>query len=92
MSYDIRILPQAQADIERHRKAGDASAIRKIQRLLGELADDPRGGTGRPKQLKGDLSGYYSRRITQKHRLVYAIEDEIVTVVVVSAYDHYGDR
>jgi len=41
-----------------------------------ELAEHPREGTGKPEMLKGDLAGYWSRRINREHRLVYSIEDE----------------
>jgi len=44
---------------------------------------------GRPEKLKHELARLYSRRITAKHRLVYKIEEEIVTVIVVGAYGHY---
>jgi len=54
--------------------------------------DHPRKGTGKPEQLKGDLSGLYSRRINKKHRLIYDIQDEIITVIVLSAHSHYGDK
>ncbi|GHT38810.1 hypothetical protein FACS189427_13060 [Planctomycetales bacterium] len=37
----------------------------------------------------GNRSGFWSQRINQEHRLVYSIEDEIVTVIVVSAKGHY---
>jgi toxin YoeB len=39
--------------------------------------------------LKGNLSGYWSRRISREHRLVYSIEDKIITVTVISAKGHY---
>lgn len=49
-------------------------------------------GTGKPEPLSGDRSGQWSRRITQKHRLIYEIEENIVTVDVLSAYGHYDDK
>ena len=42
--------------------------------------------------LKGDLAGFYSRRINQKYRLVYSIQNEIVTVHVIAAWSHYDDK
>ena len=41
---------------------------------------------------KHDLTGLYSRRINKKHRLVYSINEEVITVHVLSAWAHYGDR
>jgi len=52
----------------------------------------PKSGTGQPEQLKHNLAGLYSRRINLKHRLVYSINDEIVTVLVLSAWAHYEDK
>ena len=36
--------------------------------------------------------GLYSKRITRKHRLIYDIKDKVVTVLIISAYTHYGDK
>lgn len=52
----------------------------------------PTTGTGQPEKLKFDLKGLYSRRITKKHRLIYSINESIVTVHILSAFDHYGDK
>ncbi len=92
MSFKIRLSPTAMKDLRRHRKSGDKKLLRKIGVLLDELREHPKTGTGQPERLSGDLEGYYSRRISRKHRLVYDIQDEIVTVLVLSAYSHYGDK
>jgi toxin YoeB len=89
MSYQIILKKSAQEDIIAHKRSGNESLCRKIENLLLELAEHPREGTGKPEMLKGDLAGYWSRRINQEHRLVYSIEDETVTVSVVSAKGHY---
>ncbi|MEQ8241623.1 MAG: Txe/YoeB family addiction module toxin [Cyclobacteriaceae bacterium] len=49
-------------------------------------------GTGKPEALKYDLEGYWSRRINKKDRLIYKVVDEIVTVTIVSAKGHYGQK
>ena len=90
--YRVRLAPTALEDVERHRRAGDRKVLRKLEGLLAELTENPRRGTGKPELLKGDLAGLYSRRITGKHRLVYRVDDAVVTVMVVGAYGHYGDR
>ena len=54
--------------------------------------DHPRTGTGKPEPLSGDRTGQWSRRITQKHRLIYEIFDTEVHVDVISAYGHYEDK
>jgi toxin YoeB len=52
----------------------------------------PRTGTGHPEQLKGDMNGLWSRRITQKHRLLYQIQEQEVIVIILNAYGHYYDK
>jgi len=92
MSYTLRITSTALKDIQRHKKSGNKKVLEKISILLEELKEHPRTGTGQPEKLKYNLEGFYSRRINKKHRLVYEIEEEIITVIVVSAYSHYGDK
>lgn len=89
MKYKVNVLPQADKDIRNYLKAGNKAAFKKIQALLKELELHPTTGTGQPEQLKHNLSGYWSRRIDQKNRMVYRIEEEKVTVIVVSAAGHY---
>ncbi|RYX82637.1 Txe/YoeB family addiction module toxin, partial [bacterium] len=64
----------------------------KIDKIFKELAEHPQTGTGQPEQLKFGLAGYWSRQINKKDRLIYRIEDEVITVFVVSAVGHYGDK
>ena len=92
MIYRLRFTTNALKDIQQHKKSGDKKLLQKIEVLLNELREHPRTGTGQPEKLKHDLEGLYSRRINRKHRLVYEIEDEIITVIVLSAYSHYGDK
>ncbi len=70
----------------------DEKGYKKALRLIDELYEHPRTGTGKPEMLKGDLKGRWSRRINRKHRLIYRIEDIEVTVLVISAYGHYDDK
>lgn len=87
--YKVDVLPQADKEIRSYLKAGNKATFKKIQVLLKELQLHPTTGTGKPEQLKHNLSGYWSRRIDQKNRMVYRIEEEKVTVIVVSAAGHY---
>lgn len=92
MSYTLEFSANALEDIEKHKKSGDRSVLKKLQRLLNELREHPTTGTGQPEKLKHDLAGSYSRRINRKHRLVYSINEQVVTVYVLSAWSHYGDK
>jgi toxin YoeB len=89
--YDIVFSPRAQADIAKL-KRDEPSAHKKVIKLVNELMDHPRTGTGKPEPLSGDRTGQWSRRITQKHRLIYEIFDTEVHVDVISAYGHYEDK
>jgi toxin YoeB len=89
MAYQVKILPQAQEDIFSFKKDGNISSYNKIKQLILELHDHPTTGTGQPEKLKHNLSGYWSRRIDKKNRLIYRIEEDIIVVVVVSASGHY---
>ena len=89
--YDIIFSPRAQADIAKL-KRDEPIAHKKVIKLVNELMDHPRTGTGKPEPLTGDRSGQWSRRITQRHRLIYEIFDTEVHVDVISAYGHYEDK
>jgi toxin YoeB len=73
-------------------KKSEPKAFEKAVRLLDELAYHPTTGTGNPKPLREDKQGRWSRRITDKHRLVYEINGNAVLVLVLSAYGHYDDK
>ena len=67
--------------------ADDRKTLKRINRLIEEAARDPGSGTGKPERLSGDLSGYWSRRIDQEHRLVYTVERDLL--VIGQARYHY---
>lgn len=65
----------------------DRKVLKRINRLIEESARDPGAGTGKPERLSGDLSGFWSRRIDQRHRLVYQVASD--ELIVISARYHY---
>lgn len=90
--YTLQITVQAKKDIAFLKKNRGKSVTNKIEILLLELMEHPKTGTGQVEQLRGDRQGQWSRRIDKKNRLIYTIDDEIVTVEVVSARGHYDDK
>lgn len=92
MIFQLEFTKSALEDIEQLKKSGDKSTLKKLEKLLNELREHPTTGTGQPEALKYKMEGLYSRRINQKHRLVHSIKLEIVTVYILSAYKHYGDK
>ncbi|MDR2154108.1 MAG: Txe/YoeB family addiction module toxin [Burkholderiaceae bacterium] len=59
----------------------DPSIVGEINGLIQEIARDAFRGTGKPEPLKGDLSGFWSRRITKEDRLIYIVQDGVVHVM-----------
>ena len=89
--YKISYVQKVQKDLVKL-KEKEPKSFSKALKLINELVEHPRTGTGHPEQLSGDHSGQWSRRITKKHRLVYEIHDNQVIVLVLSAYGHYDDK
>ena len=87
MSYLLDFSNQANKDIAFHKKAGNKAMLRKLLVLLEELTENPFTGTGKPEPLKHDLTGCWSRRINQEHRLVYEVQEN--KILIHSAKGHY---
>ena len=56
-----------------HWQTTDKATFRKLNRLVEECPRHPFEGTGKPEPLRGDLAGFWSRRIDREHRLVYRV-------------------
>lgn len=91
MIYEVDFTEEAISYIA-YLKRSEPQAYKKLQKLLIELQQHPETGTGHPKPLGNNRAGQWSRRITEKHRLIYQIEDEEITVLVLSVYGHYNDK
>ncbi len=90
MNYQIIFEKIAKTDIDAIKKSGDKASLKKLNKILDELETHPKTGTGNPEQLKHQLSGFWSRRINKKDRLIYQIIEEPENlVVIVSALGHY---
>ncbi len=61
----------------------DKKILNKINSLIKDIIRNPydNEGLGKPERLRGNLSGYYSRRITSEHRLVYTIKEDLLIIV-----------
>lgn len=64
-----------------HWSETDRRMTKRINRLIEECKRDPFAGIGKPEPLRGDLSGYWSRRIDDEHRPVYRARGDELTVV-----------
>jgi len=59
----------------------DKKTIKRINKLIEAVVREPFEGIGKPEPLRENLSGYWSRRIDDANRIVYAAEDERVTII-----------
>ena len=67
----------------------DKKILQRINQLVKAIYRNPFDGIGKPEALKGNLSGFWSRRIDEKHRLVYLIEGN--AVLIFSCKGHYDN-
>ncbi len=68
----------------------DKKTLRRINKLITDIERNGHDGIGSPEPLIGDYSGYWSRRIDEKNRLIYSISDD--TIEIVQCRTHYGDK
>ena len=60
---------------------------KKIAKLILDIQKNPFAGLGKPEPLKGNYTGYWSRRITQQHRLIYKVKNDVLFIA--SCRFHY---
>ena len=85
----IRFVPDAwEAYLYWHEQ--DKKTLKRVNLLITAAAREPFEGIGKPEPLRGDLSGYWSRRIDDANRLVYRATD--VEFVIIACRFHYGDK
>lgn len=68
----------------------DKRILKRINQLLKDIDRGGYEGIGKPEQLSGDLAGWWSRRIDDKHRLVYRIKDN--SILIAECKGHYSDK
>ena len=90
--YTVTISSKARKEIQLHYKSGNKTVIRRIEQIFLELSNTPYEGTGNHEALKYNLTGYWSRRVNKKDRIIYKVYEDKVLVLVVSAIGHYRDK
>ncbi|OZV80185.1 Txe/YoeB family addiction module toxin [Micromonospora echinospora] len=68
----------------------DRKLVKRINDLIADVVHNEHKGTGKPEPLRGELSGFWSRRIDREHRLVYRITKNDVEII--ACRYHYVDR
>lgn len=88
--YPIILASKAEKDIPKLKKENPKLPGKLWDLILDIGKDEPHSGIGKPEPLTGNLSGWWSRRISEKHRLVYRIKDGQLQIA--SCYGHYDDK
>ena len=68
----------------------DKKIVRRINEIIKDIKRSPFEGIGKPEPLRGNLSGYWSRRINDKDRLIYRIDED--NIYILACRYHYGDK
>lgn len=83
---DVLFSTLAHSQLEQWKKENKKTYLR-IENLIDSIQDNPFEGIGKPEPLKHELGGYWSRRITKEHRLVYQVT--LDSIIVISCKYHY---
>lgn len=84
---EIEYTLQASEDLVFWKKSNNVAVLKKIRKLIESISENPYEGIGKPESLKYGLSGCWSRRINQEHRIVYEVFTD--KVMVLSMKGHY---
>lgn len=90
--FRLKIENEAKKEIKAHYKSGNKASVKTIEKILMELTTHPYTGTGKPEALKYNMTDYWSRRINQKDRMVYKVDEKVVTVFIIAAMGHYNEK
>jgi toxin YoeB len=85
----VRVVAFHQSAFEQYNEwaLSDKKIFERLVRLITETAKTPFTGIGKPESLKRELKGYWSRRLTNEHRLVYRVTDD--QLIIASCKYHY---
>ena len=90
--YKIKLSEQARKEYLYFSQSGNKAILNKVAALLNDIAEHPYTGLGKPEPLKYDLSGKWSRRINEEHRIVYSVNDDRVEIDILSMRYHYSKK
>lgn len=91
MKYEIEILPSVEKSVAKWKKS-KPTLHKKFKKIVGELLEHPRTGSGKPEALVGGNDIRWSRRLSAHERIIYDIYDDVVTVLIIQVGGHYKDK
>ena len=68
----------------------DKKTLKNLKKIIQDTQRNGTGGIGHPEQLKGNLSGVWSKQVDKKNRMQFYIEDNVV--IITKCFSHYGDK
>lgn len=77
---EIVFSPEALADLDYWRHSGNKKIQKRITALIDSISNSPFSGIGKPEGLRNEWAGYWSRRITDEHRLIYKVEKKQIFI------------
>jgi len=86
---ELKFAPQAEEDREFWKKSGNLAVMKRISALLTDISAHPYTGIGKPEKLKYELTGKWSRRINDEHRIVYSVNESENIIDVLALRYHY---
>ena len=78
---EVEFSDTAETQLQYWKNTGNKQILIKIRKLVESIAEDPFRGIGKPEPLKHNFTGYWSRRISGEHRLVYTIKGDKILIV-----------
>lgn len=84
---EIKLSTQALMDLAYWKSTNQKSILKRIELLINSIKENPYEGIGKPEKLKHFLTGFWSRRITDKHRLIYNIQPN--QIIILNLRGHY---
>ena len=91
MIYKVNFTPEAKKVLVKIKKS-NPKLWKKVAKVLHELVENPKVGTGHPEPLKGGRSITYSRRLSAHDRIIYDVYDNNLIVLVLQLEGHYNDK
>lgn len=88
MMYHVELTEKAEEDMLFWCKQ-DKKTLKRIRSLIADIQKTPYVGIGKPEALRFEWSGYYSRRIDLKNRIIYSVDEQSKTVFIVMMKNHY---
>ena len=83
---EVIFIGKSEKDLKEWKHAGNETVLKRIRKLIEEIQRDPYAGIGKPEPLKYNLSGKWSRRITEVDRIVYEIEEGKIKVYSIKGH------